>query len=55
MLFRSEKNPRYAEMVRLGKEGKSKAEIFAAVGLESSFGYKEWNRAKKLCEEFLAN
>lgn len=55
MEYLLEKNPRYAEMVRLGKEGKSKAEIFAAVGLESSFGYKEWNRAKKLCEEFLAD
>ena len=55
MEYLQEKNPRYAEMVRLGKEGKSKAEIFAAVGLESSFGYKEWNRAKKLCEEFLAD
>ncbi|MEE8896903.1 MAG: hypothetical protein SOH48_09515 [Eubacteriales bacterium] len=55
MEYLQEKNPRYAEMVRLGKEGKSKAEIFEAVGLESSFGYKEWNRAKKLCEEFLAD
>ena len=55
MEYLQEKNPRYAEMVRLGKEGKSKAEIFAAVGLESSFGYKEWNRAKNLCEEFLAD
>lgn len=55
MEYLQKKNPRYAEMVRLGREGKSKAEIFAAVGLESSHGYKEWNRARKMVEEFLAD
>lgn len=47
------KNKRYATMVRLGKEGYSKEEIFEAVGVKSSFGYKEWNRAKQMVKDFL--
>lgn len=46
-------NKRYATMVRLGKEGYSKEEIFEAVGVKSSFGYKEWNRAKQMVKDFL--
>lgn len=46
-------NKRYATMVRLGKEGYSKEEIFEAVGVKSSFGYKEWNRAKQMVKGFL--
>ena len=53
--YLEKKNPRYAAMVRLGYEGHKPEEIFEAVGLKSSFGYKEWNRAKKLVKEFLAD
>jgi hypothetical protein len=46
-------NSRYATMVRLGSAGYSKEEIFKAVGLKSTFGYTELNRAKKMVKDFL--
>jgi hypothetical protein len=53
MDYLEKENSRYATMVRLGSAGYSKEEIFKAVGLKSTFGYQEWNRAKKMVKDFL--
>jgi hypothetical protein len=53
MKYLEKENSRYATMVRLGNAGYFKEEIFKAVGLKSTFGYTEWNRAKKMVKDFL--
>lgn len=51
--YLEKQDPRLATMARLGYSGKDKDAIFEAVGLGSSQGYKEWNRAKELVKKFL--
>lgn len=51
--FLSKTNPRYGDMISLLIDGKEPKDIFKTVGLKSSFGYKELNRAKDLARQFL--
>lgn len=44
---------RYAKIATLGKQKLSKEEIIAELGLKSSRGYQEIDKAKKLAEKFL--